>query len=117
MNDVVIVEGFPWCKKIVDDILIWAPTPEDLEERLRAVVQRCEQLHVTLSRSKFQIALSLNCCVVSSAGVQPDPSLISSLTDFPVPCDQTGVRSFLGLCNQLASSSLITNSTLPLCDS
>ena len=29
-----VVEGFPWCKKIVDDILIWAPTPADLEECL-----------------------------------------------------------------------------------
>ena len=34
--------------------------------------------------------------------MQPDTSRISSLTDFPVPRDQTGVRSFLGLCNQLA---------------
>ena len=84
--------------------MIWAPTPVDLEERLRAVVQRCEQLHITLSRSKFQIASSLNFagCVVSSDGVRPDPSRISSLADFPVPRDQTEVRSFLGLCNQLA---------------
>ena len=98
-----VVEGFPWCKKIVDDILIWAPTPGDLEERLHAVVKRCEQLHVTLSRSKFQIASTLNFagCIVSDKEVQPDPSRISSLTDFPVPRDQTGVRSFLGLCNQL----------------
>ena len=98
------MEGFSWCKKVVDDILIWAPTPQDLEERLRAVVVRCDQLHVTLSRSKFQIASSLNfaACVESNNVVQPDPSRISSLTDFPVPRDQTGVRSFLGLCNQLA---------------
>ena len=34
--------------------------------------------------------------------MQPDPSRISSLAYFPVPRDQTGVRSFLGLCNQLA---------------
>ena len=68
------------------------------------MVVGCDQLHVSLSRSKFQIASSLNFagCVVSNNGVQPDPSRISSLTDFPVPRDQTGVRSFLGLCNQLA---------------
>ena len=88
-----VVEGFPWCKKIVDDILIWVPNPQDLEERLRAVVARCDHLHVTLSRSKFQIATSLNFagCIVSNNGVQPDPSRISSLTDFPVLSDQTGV--------------------------
>ena len=99
-----VVEGFPWCKKIVDDILIWEPNPQDLEECMRAVVARCDHLHVTLSCSKFQIATSLNFagCIVSNNGVQPNPSRISSLTDFPVPRDQTGVRSFLGLCNQLA---------------
>ena len=82
-----VMEGFSWCKKIVNDILIWAPTPGDLEERLRAVVKRCEQLHVTISRSKFQIASTLNFagCIVSDKGVQPDLSRISSLTDFPIP--------------------------------
>ena len=87
-----------------NNILIWAPTPVDLEERLRVVVQRCERLHVTLSRSKFQIATSLNFagCIVSSDGVRPDPPRISSLADFPVRRGQTGVRSFLGLCSQLA---------------
>ena len=80
------MEGFPWCKKIVNDILIWAPNPQDLEERPSAVVARCDHLRVTLSRSKFQIATSLNFagCVVSNNGVQPDPSRISSLTDIPV---------------------------------
>ena len=99
-----VVEGFPWCKKIVDDILIWAPNIQELEERLRAVIARCDRLHVTLSRSKFQIASSLPFagCVVSDKGVQPDPSRILALSEFPVPRDQTGVRSFLGLCNQLA---------------
>ena len=50
----------PWCKKIVDDILIWATTPSELEARINQVVQRCEDLHVTLSKSKFHIDSSLN---------------------------------------------------------
>ena len=48
-----MVEGFPWCHKIVDDILIWAATPSKLELRISEVVKRCEALHVTLSKSKF----------------------------------------------------------------
>ena len=99
-----VVEGFPWCRKFLDDILIWASTPTELDERLHGALQRCERLHVTLSRSKFQIASHLNFagCIVSHKGVQPDLARISSLSDFPVPRDQAGVRSFLGLCNQLA---------------
>ena len=88
-----VVEGFPWCRKIVD-----------AEERISLVVSRCQQLHVTLSRSKFQVDTCLNFagCVVSHRGVKPDPARISALSNFPVPTDQTSVRSFLGLCNQLA---------------
>ena len=60
-----VVEGFPWCKNIVDDIVIWASNPQDL--RLRAVVARCDHLHVTLSHGKFQISSSLSFagCIVS----------------------------------------------------
>ena len=112
------MEGFPWCRKIVDDILIWAPSLQDLEERLHSVLRRCSDLHITLFKSKFQIANSLKFagCVVSDKGVQPDPDRISYLTNFPTPTDQIGVRSFLGLCNQLAFFSLITSTTPYLCD-
>ena len=98
------VEGFSWCRKIVDDILIWASTPSELESRIYEIVQRCKDLHVTLSRSKFQVDTSLKFagCVVSASGVTPDPDRLSALANFPTPTDQTAVRSFLGLCNQLA---------------
>ena len=94
-----VVEGFSWCSKIVDDILIWATTPSELESRIYEVV-----LHVTLSRSKFQVDTSLKFagCVVSASGVTPDPDRLSALSNFTTPTDQTSVRSFLGLCNLLA---------------
>ena len=62
------------------------------------------KLSTSHSRSKFQVDTSLNFvgCVVSPSGVKPDPARISVLSNFPTPTDQTSVRSFLGLCNQLA---------------
>ena len=59
---------------------------------------------MTLSLLKFHIDNSLKFvgCVISDKGVFLDPDRVSALSDFPVPLDQTGVRSFLGLCNQLA---------------
>ena len=90
-------------QKIVDDILFWAPSLAALEDRLHKVLQRCSDLHITLSRLKFQIDRSLKFagCIVSDEGVEPDPDRISALADFPVLTDQTSVQSFLGLCNQL----------------
>ena len=75
-----VVEGLLWCKKIVDDILIWATTPSELDSQ---VVQRCRDLHITLSKSKFQIDTSLKFagCVVSASGVMPDPDRISALAN------------------------------------
>ena len=98
-----VVEGFPWCRKIVDDILIWASTPTELEFRLNEVIKCCADLHIPLSQSKFQVDTTLNFagCAVSDSGVKPDPSRLSALSKFPTPTDQTSVRSFLGLCNQL----------------
>ena len=71
---------------------------------LYKVVQHCKDLHVMLSRSKFQVDTTLKFagCVVSASGVTPDPDRLSALSNFPTPTDQTSVRSFLGLCNQLA---------------
>ena len=109
-----VVEGMPWCKKIVDDILIWETTPSELESRITQGVQRCQDIHVTLSKSKFHIDTSLKFagCVVSASGFTPDPDRVSALANFPTPSDQTSVRSFLGLCNQLTFLYPIT-STIP----
>ena len=35
--------------------------------------------------------------IISSQGVMPDPAKISKVQSFPVPCDITGVRQFIGL--------------------
>ena len=53
-----VVEGFPWCRKIVDDILIWAPSFPDLEERLHKKLCRCSDtkhhpFQVEVSNSQF----------------------------------------------------------------
>ena len=92
-----VVEGFPWCLKIVDNILIWASKPSELEHRISEVVEQREKFHVTLSRSKFQVDTTLNFvgCVVSPSGVKPDPARISALSNFPTPTDQKSVLSFL----------------------
>ena len=99
-----MIEGLPWCPNIVDDIQVWATTPSELESRLTTILQGCEKLHVTLSLSKFYIdnTLKLAGCVISDKDVFPDPDRIAASSKFPVPSDQTGVQSFLGLCNQLA---------------
>ena len=98
------MEGLKWAKKIVDDILIWAPTLEELGNRLRKVASRYRDLNVCLSKTKLQIAeeLEFSRVVINSEGVKPNISQIESLSEFPTPKDTIRVRSFLGLANQLS---------------
>ena len=34
-----VVEGFSWCRKIVNDILVWATNPSELEARLNCILE------------------------------------------------------------------------------
>ena len=43
----VVIEGLPWTWKIVDDILIWAETEEELMERTRIILNRCKEHNIT----------------------------------------------------------------------
>ena len=40
--------------------------------------------------------------MISKDGVKPDASRVKAIKEFPVPTDTTGVKSFLGLTNQLS---------------
>jgi hypothetical protein len=36
-----VISGFPWAKKIVDDILVWASTLEELYDRIKRILFKC----------------------------------------------------------------------------
>ena len=98
------IEGLGFARKIVDDILIWAEEIPQLHERIRIVAKRCSELNILLSKKKLEIGseISFAGLLLSEKGVKPDPVRIQALTDFPTPKDVSGVRSFLGLANQLS---------------
>ena len=55
----VVIEGLPWTRKIVDDILIWAETEEELMERTRVILNRCKEHNITISRKKLELGTEL----------------------------------------------------------
>ena len=85
----VIVESLPFAKKIVDDVLIWAPTLDDLKHRVLKVLERCRQNNITISERKFEFGTSVKFAghIVSSAGIRPDPTRTAALAKFPRPKD------------------------------
>jgi len=99
-----IVDGLQYARKIVDDILLWASSLEELADRIDVIATRSAGLNVILSKKKFAIDETMPFAgyVVSSKGVSPDPARIESLQKFPTPTNATAVRSFLGLANQVS---------------
>ena len=98
-----VVEGLLWSRKIVDDILIWAPDMTTLQSRIEEISSRCKILNIVLSKKKFVIGSTLPFAgyIVSNQGVQPNQDRVAAIRKFPSPKDQTGIKSFLGLANQL----------------
>ena len=93
-----VVEGLPWKKKIVDDILIWAPDLYTLESRLDTFLNRCLNINVTICKSKFEIGNKLHFSgfLFNQDGVHPDPKGTKALENFPDPkpsqtCDRSSV--------------------------
>ena len=70
----VVIEGLPWTRKIVDDILIWAETEEKLMERTRIILNRCKEHNITISRKKLELGTELGFAghIVSHNGIRPD---------------------------------------------
>jgi hypothetical protein len=97
------LSGLEGVRKIVDDILIFGSTLNELVKRTKAVLQRCHDHGVTLSREKAQFGESVKFAgfIVNSSGISPNPEKVAAISRFPVPANLTDLRSFLGLANQL----------------
>ena len=100
-----VIEGLPGIRKLVDDILIQAPNLSILRDRINSLLERCKSHNFTLSRKKLEIGESVEFAgqIVSQTGVQPNPSYLQGIRDFPAPRSVSELRSFLGMVNQLSS--------------
>ena len=98
-----VVRDLPGVRKLVDDILVQAPTMEALKDRISELLKRCRKHHFTLSQKKFEIGRKVNFAgfVISREGVFPNPDKLQGIRDFPAPSDVSSLRSFLGMINQL----------------
>ena len=44
----VVIEGLPWARKLVDDIILWATNLEELSLRINEIVSRCAASNICL---------------------------------------------------------------------
>ena len=97
--------GLEGVTKLVDDILVQAADEDELLRRMEAVLLRCRQHGITLSRKKVEVGEEVNFAghKVSADGVRPDPTKLDAIAQFPTPTDVTALKSFFGLANQLGT--------------
>ncbi|UYV63208.1 K02A2.6-like, partial [Cordylochernes scorpioides] len=88
----------------LDDVVVYAKDRQELEERLRKVLQRFDKVGIRLNRNKCKFAmeeLDILGQIVSSEGIKPDNMKIEAVLNFPIPKYIEMLRSFLGTCGFL----------------
>jgi transposase InsO family protein len=86
----------------LDDVLIYAETPEQLLEILDKVLKLLARAGLKCKGSKcslFTEKVHYLGHVVSKNGIKPEPTKLDKIRLWPKPEKGTGLASFLGLCN------------------
>ena len=86
----------------IDDVLIYAKTPEQLIEILSIVFKLRTNAGLKCKASQcsvFTQTINYLGRVVSRDGINPDPAKLDKIKQLPKPEKGTGLASFLGLCN------------------
>ena len=97
-----VLVGLTWklCVPYLDDIIIFSSTPAEHLKRLRLVFQRFRAHNLKINPDKcdfFKMKVQFLGHKVSQDGLEVDPIKIEAVQKFPVPRNQTEVKSFLGL--------------------
>src|SRR5258705_6312970 len=96
----MINEG--WLVIYMDDILIHAQTREQLEERMRRVLNRLQEkdLYLKLEKCKFTVQeVDFLGMVITKDTIKMDPIKLAGIKDWPTPETVKQTRSFLGFGN------------------
>ena len=88
------------CLCYLDDIIIYAKTPEELIDRLRQVLDRLREVGLKAKPSKcvlFQRQIQFLGHQVSEFGIEPQTEKIEAIKNWPQPHCLRDVRAFFGL--------------------
>lgn len=98
----MVLKGLHWSCILVylDDIIIFARSFQEHQQRLKTVLDRLREAGLKLKPSKCHFArksVKFLGHVVSSEGVHTDPDKTKKIADWPSPQSVEEVRSFIGL--------------------
>ena len=111
-------QGLSSFHRIVDDIVFYDSDATQHATHVWEFLYRCAEKNITfnLDKCKFcESSVTFAGFQLSATGYQVDHTIIDAISKFPTPANQTDLRSFFGLVNQLsASTNTISTLLTPL---
>ena len=92
---------------IIDNIVIYDSDPNQHTDHVQQFLQRCAERNITLNPDKWEFAkehVSFAELKLSTKGYSIDESITTAITQFPSPVNRTNLCAFVGLANQLSTS-------------
>lgn len=90
------------CEVYLDDIVIYAPTPDAFCANLALVLERLQQRRITIKPAKCQIgvrSVTYLGLTVSGVGITAGREKLQGVADVAMPRNRKQLKSFLGLAN------------------
>lgn len=100
MNNVLSGLQGLYCFVYLDDIVIYANSIQDHENKLRSIFEKLKEHNLKLQPDKCEFMrheVAYLGHIISNQGVSPDPEKTKAITKFPIPKNQKDIKSFLGL--------------------
>ena len=115
-----ILEGIDGVLCQTDDVLVFGRTEDEHDSRLETVLAKLEAANLTLNPDKCvfkQKQVKFVGHLVGQDGVAADPDKVKAIRNLSPPKDIHGVRSFMGMVNQLGKfSPSLANDSKPIRD-
>ena len=99
--------GLSGFRRVVDDIVIYDSNVTDHVAHVKQFLQRCADRNISLNVQKckfFQRQVTFAGFQLSAKGYQVDESITEAIAKYSTPSSRTDLRSFIGLVNQLSTS-------------
>ena len=98
----IVLRDMLWqiCLCYLDDIIIFAKTPQELLDRLHQIFTRLAEVGLKVKPSKtvlFKTEIDFLGHMVTAQGVNPMPDKLQAIRDWPTPHCLRDVRAFFGL--------------------
>jgi hypothetical protein len=98
----LVLANVPNVLVYIDDVIIYSTTWETHLQQLETVLQRLEEARLVIKLSKCTFAspsVTYLGHIISKNGIQPDPTKLTAIKNYPIPANSKDVRAFMGLSN------------------